>query len=108
MEDFIQELMEEIQKAEEVALANHIKTNAVILNKDFDIVKDFYAKINGHYFFAKPMIFGKHIFIGKLPKDYSFMITEVNEKAYETELEYYKNKCVDLETKLESIKELLQ
>ena len=107
MEDFIQELMEEIQKAEKVAFENHIKTNAIILNKDFDIVREFYAKINGRCFFASPMILGKHIFIGKLPKDYSFMITEVNEKAYETELEYYKNRCDDLEAKLESIKELL-
>ena len=107
MKDFIQELMEEIQKAEEVALENHIKTNAVILNKDFDIMREFYAKINGHCFFASPMILGKHIFISKLPKDYSFMITEVNEKAYETELEYYKNRCNELEAKLEEIKELL-
>ena len=108
MKDFIQELMEEIQKAEEVALANHIKTNAVILNKDFDTVREFYAKINGHCFFASPMILGKHIFIGKLPKDYSFMITEViNEEAYQNDLEYYKNKCADLEAKLEAIKGLL-
>lgn len=107
MKDFIQELMEEIEKAEKVALENHIKTNAVILNEDFDTVREFYAKINGHCFFAKPMILGKHIFIGKLPKDYSFMITEIDEKAYETELEYYKKKCNDLETKLEAIKGLL-
>lgn len=107
MKDFIQELMEEIEKAEEVALANHIKANAIVLNKDFDTVREFYAKINGHCFFTRPMILGKHIFIGKLPKDYSFMITEVNEKAYETELEHYKNRCDELEAKLESIKELL-
>ena len=107
MKDFIQELMEEIQKAEEVALANHIKTNAVVLNKDFDIVREFYMKINEHCFFTRPMIFGKHIFLSKLPKDYSFMITEVNEEAYQNDLEYYKNKCADLEEKLESIKKLL-
>lgn len=107
MKDFIQELMEEIQKAEEVAIENHIKTNAVVLNKDFDIVREFYMKINEHCFFTRPMIFGKHIFLSKLPKDYSFMITEINEKAYETDLEYYKNRCADLEEKLESIKELL-
>ena len=107
MEDFIQELMEEIQKAENIALEKHIKTNATVLNEDFDIVREFYVKINEHCFFTRPMILGKHIFIGKLPKDYSFMITEVNEKAYETELEYYKNRCDDLEAKLESIKELL-
>ena len=107
MKDFIQELMEEIEKAEEVALAKHIKTNAVVLNKDFDTVKEFYAKINQHCFFAKPMILGKHIFIGKLPKDYSFMITEVNEKAYQNDLEYYKNRCAELEAKLEAIKGLL-
>lgn len=107
MKDFVQELMEEIEKAEEIAFANHIKTNAVILNKDFDTVKEFYAKINERCFLIQPMICGKHIFVGKLPEGYSFMLTEVNEKAYETELEYYKNKCADLEAKLEAIKGLL-
>lgn len=107
MKDFIQELMEEVEKAEEIAFAKHIKTNAVVLNKDFDTVKEFYATINEHSFFVKPMICGKHIFVGKLPEGYSFMLAEVDEKAYETELEHYKNRCNELEAKLEAIKGLL-
>lgn len=105
--DIIAEMVEQIIEADEWALLKHIKANAVVLNKDFDFSSSFLGRLNNKNVCISPMICGKHIFVGKLPKDYSFVLTEVNEKAYQTELDYYKKRCEELENKLEQIKELL-
>ena len=107
MNDFIEELVEQVQKAEEIALEKHITTNAIFINKDFDLSREFLGKIGNRNFYISPMICGKHIFVGKLPKQYSFVLTKVDEKAYRTELDYYKNRCEELEAKFEAIKEQL-
>lgn len=105
--DIIAEMVEQIVQAENLAILKHIKANAVIINKDFDFSPSFLGKLNNKNVCISPMICGKHIFVGKLPKDYSFALTEVDEKAYQTELDYYKKRCEELENKLEQIKELL-
>ena len=104
--DIFRELAEQIENANEEAIKKGIKTNAVYLNEDFDYVKELKLLLHDSKIFStKPMICGKHIFIGKLPENYSFALCETK---IENELDYYKNKCEELERKLSSIIELLE
>ena len=86
------ELMEQIKKAEEEAWIKGIEANAVILNSEFDYVKEFSALIQPNRIrHSHPMIMGKHVFVGKLPKDYSFALVGTNGETYEDELDKYKS-----------------
>lgn len=106
--NLIEELTEQIIQAQELALLKGIKTNAIVLNEDFDFSQEFLAILNNEEIPIKPMILGKHIFVCKLPEDYSFMLTEImDEEAYQTDLDYYKKRCEELENKIKQIKELL-
>lgn len=98
--NFLSELCEQVQKAENEAFRLGIKTNTVVLNEEFDYCKSFIVQNK----YVSPMIMGKHIFVTKLPSEYSFVLTQIDEKKLQSELEYYKNKCEMLEQRLEKIK----
>lgn len=102
------EIQKQIIEAEKQAMLNNIKTNTVILNGEFAMCKEFFAIINKKTIHFPPMIFGKHFILGKLPNDYEFALTYVDEEKYESDLEYYKKQCEKLQRKLEEIEELLQ
>lgn len=97
------ELVEQIINADNEAIKKGIQANAVILNKDYDYVKGFGVLLEGLPSYVKPMICGKHIFIGVLPKDYTFALTEIDEKKYQSDLDAYKSRCAMLEEKLAKI-----
>ena len=109
--DLIEELAQQILEADRIAVENHIFTNAVCLNEEFDFAKEMGFAIKNEMMATtiqtKPMICGKHIFIGKLPKKYSFILTNVDEDLYKNELDYYKARCKDLEGRLDTIKSAL-
>ena len=100
--DLIEEIIQQIIKADEQAFTKKIETNAIILNENFDFCQPFFHRS----IYTNPMILGKHVFTAKLPEKYSFALTEVD-KEYLSELEYYKRRCKDLEAKLDEIKEVL-
>ena len=114
--DLFKEIRDQIAKAEEEAIVKEIKTNAIILNEDFDYVKELYPMLhlktgeNGGIhktMHIPPMICGKYVFVGKLPKDYSFVLTNVNEEMFQSEVDYWKHKCEKLAEKLSAVKEAL-
>ena len=108
MADIIEELARKVIEAENEALKREIETNAIILNRNFDYVKSLNILLGGRVKCSPPMICGKYIFTSdKLPEKYSFILTQVPEEMYETELDKYKKKCEELERKLDYIKEML-
>lgn len=103
MNNLIDELMKQIAGAEEQAIQQGIRTNAIIINKDYD----FCPWLNIGSRLIKPMILGKYILKAKLPSEYGFALTHVDEEKLESELDYYKKRCEELEAKLNAIKEEL-
>lgn len=108
MNKVIEELMEQIAKAEQEAFKKGIETNTIMLNEELDYCKEFSTAVRiqgqNRVYVVPAMIMGKHVFKGKLPSNYSFAIANT---SYETDLEYYKKRCEELESKLFELKELL-
>ena len=85
------EIIEKIQKAEEEAYLEGIETNAIVLNEDHTLVKQFYLTLTGPGEMGElsvrqvpPMILGKRLFLGPLPDEFDFALTHV-ETNEETE-----------------------
>lgn len=108
IKNLMDELIEQIRAAHIQSLKQNIKTNTVILNEDFDLLNEFWYMASKYNPCLVPtMILGKHVFVGKLPKDYSFALTYIDEEKFENDLKYYKNRCEELEEKIKQMKELL-
>ena len=106
-----EELLEQIRKAEEQAVMMGMEANAVVLNEDFDYLGELHIDLMTSSMHSRPMILGKHVFIGKMPSKYSFALITVGEYGagpeIDGELEYYKERCRELEKKIDKIKEML-
>ena len=91
MKSLMDEIIEKIQKAEEEAYLEGIETNAIVLNEDHTLVKQFYLTLKGPGEMGElsvrkvpPMILGKRLFLGPLPDTFDFALTHV-ETNEETE-----------------------
>ena len=109
---FMREMTEAVNKALREAEMREIKSNAVIINEDLDFSKAFACgyDICGSRIVRRypPMIFGKHVFTAKLPKGYSFCLTQVDDEKTMSENEKLRKKVESLERKLQETKDRLQ
>ena len=78
-----------IQKAEEQAIINGIETNAIVLNSDYDMCKQFFILCgfnNQNIIRVPPMILGHKLFLDRLPENYEFALTY--KEDYKAEPDY--------------------
>ena len=103
--DFFSELVEQIHKANREAIERSIEANTIIINSELDFVKEHFLDLpTGGVYYVPAKICNKHIFVGKLPEKYSFVLGHTSDIE---ELEYYKAKCEKLENQLKAIKEFI-
>ena len=104
-QDFFSELVEQIHKADREAIERSIEANTIIINSELDFVKEHFLTLPiGSICHIPARICNKHIFVGKLPEKYSFVLGHTSNIE---ELEYYKEKCEKLENQLKAIKEFI-
>ena len=83
IEDIFNNFINEIKDAENKAVEQGIEANAIILNDKYDYCKSFYYSINYSLREIPPMILGKEIYLGTLPKQYKFALFHRGETTME-------------------------
>ena len=101
-------ILEHINKAKEEFLKNGFEANTIIINEELARTEHLLIPVGDDTVFSfPPTILGLKVeYAKKLPLDANFIVTKTN-KPKEDELEYYKNRCEELEQQLEQIKEIL-
>lgn len=98
-------ILEHINKAKEECLKNGFEANTIIINEELARTEHLLISVGDTVFSFPPTILGLKIqYAEKLPLDANFIVTNNPKKD---ELEYYKNRCEELEQQLEQIKEIL-
>lgn len=88
-------ILEKIREAQELAVKENIKANAIILNKDFVKIPSFFTKNNGAISITKPMICGLKTYIDieeELPEEYAFTLFQDDTEDIIKSIEYDKAK----------------
>ena len=85
IDDFMNQIMCEINKAQKEAFKKGIEANSIILNENHTYVKSFYYSVcrlgmdiydTVQYQYVGPMIMGKKLFLGPLPEQYDYALIQ--------------------------------
>ena len=78
-----------IREAKDKALEKGIQANTIVLNSNFEYLREFYYSINRDIYKVKPMILGYKLMLGRLPTKYEFAMAELETPDYEELIRKY-------------------